>query len=108
MPKFHTFICPADQQEDANQFWLDAGVGSLDTFTAQLVPLDGPSDAQPATHFIASSRFEQLFGAAVIDLFEAQFPTVVSLPFEGSTAANLAYVNGELIARNLQRYNPIV
>lgn len=107
MPKFHTFICPADQQESANQFWIDAQAGP-DTFSVPLVPLDGPANAQPATHFIASSRFEQLFGAAVIDLFESQFPTVVSLPFEGTSAANLAYVNGELIARNLQRYTPQV
>lgn len=108
MPKFHTFICPADQKEDANQFWLDAGIGSADTFSVQLVPLPGPANSQPATHYLASSRFEQLFGSSVIDLFEAQFPTVVSLEFNGTTAGNLAYVNGELIARNLQRYTPQV
>lgn len=100
----NTPIILAADQEDANSFWEIAGAGP-NQLTAGLVPLSGPADAEP-THFFASAQFERYFETAYAQ-FQLNFPNTVFLRFDGNTTGNVSYVNAELVAMNLQRYNPL-
>ena len=105
MATYNTPIIPASDKPAADAFWESAGAGP-DSFGPGLVPADGPADAT-ITHHMCSGQLERYFPAAYEE-FQVQFPNAVMLRFVGNSAGNHEYVNGELIARNLQRYSPIV
>lgn len=106
MATYNTPIILAADKDAANAFWETAGAGP-NTFSVGLVPADGPSDTLPITHYFGSGQLERYFPTAYTE-FGVQFPSAVLLRYVGNSTGNHAYVNTELAARNLQRYQPVI
>lgn len=106
MATYNTPIILSSDQPAANAFWENAGAGP-NTFNVGLVPADGPAEAAPITHYFCSGQLERFFPTHYTE-FGVQFPNAVLLRFLGTSTNNTAYVNAQLAARNLQRYQPVI
>lgn len=104
MATINTPIILAADKEAADTYWENAGAGP-GSFSIGLVPSPGPTDAA-ITNYMCSGQLERYFPAAYTE-FPVQFPDAVLLRYVGNSTGNLAYVNSELAARNLQRYSSI-